>query len=88
MSIWYDHDGKPNTSLVLMASDTIANLSGHNIELGRVPAEAVHRLKLEVEFPGGCPGDALTFDIRFDLVSDGFGFGDSEISENYFSVPT
>ena len=86
MSIWWDHDGNPNTSLVLVASDTIANLSCHNIELGGLPAEAVHRLKLELEFPGGCPGDSLSFDILFELASDGFGFGDSEISENYLSA--
>lgn len=86
MSIWYDDDGKPNTSLVLVASDTIANLNCHEIRLGGLPAEAVHQLKLEVEFPGGCPGHSLSFDIIFQLASD--GFADSEISQNYFSVPT
>jgi len=87
MSIWYDHDGSPNTSLVLVASDTIANLDCREIMLGGLPAGAVRRLELEVEFPGGCPGHGLGFDILFELASDGFGFADSEMSENYFSVP-
>ena len=86
MRIWYDHDGNPSTSLVLVASDTIANLNCHEIMLGGLPAEAVHQLKLEVEYAGGCPGHSLSFDIIFQLASD--GFADSEISQNYFSVPT
>ena len=87
MSIWYDDDGRPGTPLVLVASDTIANLNCHEVNLGGLPAEAVHQLKLEVEFPGGCPGDSLSFDILFELASDGFGFADSEMSRNSFSAP-
>jgi len=86
MSIWYDDDGKPNTSLVLVARNTIANLNCHEIELGGLPAEAVHRLKLEVEYVGPCPTHGLSFDIIFQLAGD--GFADSEISHNYFSGPT
>lgn len=87
MSIWYDDDGNPDTPLVLVASGTIADLNCHEIELGGLPAGAVHRLKLEVEYVGPCPTRGLSFDIVFELASDGFGFADSEISENYFSVP-
>ena len=85
MRIWYDDDGNHNTSLVPVASDTIANLDCYDIKLGGLPAEEVHQLKLEVEFPVGCPGDRLSFDILFQLASN--GFADSEISQNYFAVP-
>jgi len=34
ISIWYDDDGNPSTSPVLVASDTIANLNCHEIMLG------------------------------------------------------
>lgn len=89
MSIWYDHDGNPSTSLVLVASGTIADLNCHEIKLGGLPAEAVRQLKLEVEYVGPCPTRGLSFDISFELAGDGFaGFADSEISQNYFSVPT
>lgn len=92
MSIWYDDDGRPGTPLEPVASGTIANLNCHEIMLGGLPAEAVHQLKLEVEYPGGCPGCGLSFDIAFQVVQldgDGFaGFADSETSQNYFSVPT
>jgi len=85
MSIWYDHDGNPDTSLLLVASDTIADLDCHEVMLGELPAEAVRQLKLEVEYAGPCPTRGLSFDIIFQLV--GGGFADSEISENYFSAP-
>lgn len=91
MSIWYDDDGKPDTPLEPVAKGTIANLDCHEIELGGLPAEAVHQLKLEVEYVGPCPTHGLSFDIVFQLIQlegDGFaGFADSEISQNYFSVP-
>ena len=88
MRIWYDDDGQPDTPVVLVASDTIANLNCHEIKLGELPAQAVRQLKLEIEYVGPCPTRGLSFDILFELASDGFGFADSEISENYFSVPT
>jgi hypothetical protein len=87
MSIWYDHDGRPDTSLVLVASDTIANLDCHEIELGSLPGQVVRQLKLELEYDGPCPTRSLSFDLVFALASDGFGFGDSEISQNHFSAP-
>jgi len=97
MSIWYDDDGRPDTPLVLVASGTIAALDCHEIELGSLPAEAVRQLKLEVEYIGPCPTSGLSFDIIFELAgkdalveSLGFktyGFADSEISQNNFSVP-
>ena len=87
MSIWYDHDGNPDTSLLLVASDTIADLDCHEIMLGELPAEAVRQLKLEVEYVGPCPTRGLSFDIVFELASDGFGFADSEVSQNHFSAP-
>ena len=85
MSIWYDHDGNPDTPLVLVANGTIADLNCDAIELGSLPAEAVRQLKLEVEYVGPCPTRGLSFDIIFQLV--GGGFADSEISQNYFSAP-
>ena len=85
MSIWYDDDCSPYNSLVPVASDTIANLDCQEIKLGGLPAEEIHQLKLEVEFPGGCPGNSLSFNITFQLA--GNGFADSETSQNYFSVP-
>ena len=85
MSIWYDHDGNPDTSLLLVASGTIANLDCNEIMLGLLPAEAVRQLKLEVEYAGPCPTRSLSFDIIFQLA--GGGFADSEISQNYFSPP-
>ena len=85
MSIWYDHDGDPDTSLLLVASDTIADLNCHEVMLGELPAEAVRQLRLEVEYAGPCPARGLSFDIVFELV--GSGFADSEISQNYFSAP-
>ena len=87
MSIWYDDDGNPDSSLVLVASGTIADLNCHEIELGELPAEAIRQLKLEVEYVGPCPTRGLSFDILFELASDGFGFADSEVSQNYFSAP-
>jgi predicted ribosomally synthesized peptide with SipW-like signal peptide len=86
MSIWYDDDGKPGTSLEMVASGTIADLNCHEIRLGGLPAGAVRQLKLEVEYIGPCPTHGLSFDIIFQLAGD--GFADSEISQNYFSVPT
>jgi predicted ribosomally synthesized peptide with SipW-like signal peptide len=85
MSIWYDHDGNPDTSLLLVGSETIADLDSHEVMLGDLPAEAVRQLKLEAEYVGPCPTRDLSFDIVFELV--GGGFADSEISQNYFSVP-
>ena len=85
MSIWYDADGNPNTPLVLVASGTIANLNCHEIMLGGLPAGEVRQLKLEVKYGGSCPSHDLSFNIIFQLAGD--GFGDSEISQNYFSVP-
>ncbi len=85
MSIWYDHDGNPDTSLLLVASDTIADLNCNEIMLGELPAEAVRQLKMEVEYVGPCPTRSLSFDIVFGLV--GGGFADTEISQNYFSPP-
>ncbi len=85
MSIWYDHDGNPETSLLLVAGDTIADLDCHEIMLGPLPAGAVRQLKVEVEYVGPCPAHGLGFDIIFELVSS--GFVDSEISHNYFSAP-
>lgn len=86
MSVWYDHDGNPDTSLLLVASDTIANLDCNEIMLGELPAEAVRQLKLEAEYIGPCPTRSLSFDIVFELVGGG-GFADSEVSQNYFSPP-
>lgn len=98
LSIWYDDDGKPDTSVVLVARDTIANLDCHEVRLGGLPAEAVRQLKLGVEYYGSCPAHGLTFDIIFELAGKDavveslgfktFGFADSEISQNNFSVPT
>ena len=98
MSIWYDDDGRSDTPLVLAASSTIANLDCHEIELGDLPAEAVRPLKLDIEYVGPCPTSSLSFDIIFELVSKDtlveslgfktYGFADSEISQNNFSVPT
>jgi predicted ribosomally synthesized peptide with SipW-like signal peptide len=96
MSVWYDDDGQPDTAVVQVASGTIANLDCHEIELGNLPAQAVRQLKLEVEYRGPCPTHDLSFDIVFELTGNmalesmefkTFGFADSEISENYFSVP-
>ena len=97
MSVWYDDDGRPDTPLVLAASSTIANLDCHEIELGELPAEAVRPLKLDIEYVGPCPTSSLSFDIIFELVSKDdlveslgfktYGFADSEISQNNFSVP-
>jgi len=96
MRIWYDDDGDPGTALVRVASRTIADLDCHEIELGPLPAGAVRQLKLEVEYNGPCPTHDLGFDIVFELTGNmalesmefkTFGFADSEISENCFSVP-
>ena len=97
MSIWYDDDGQPDTPVVLVASDTIANLDCHEIKLGGLPAQAVRQLKLEVEYVGPCPTHDLGFDTIFELTGNmplesmsfkTFGFADSETSQNYFSMPT
>jgi hypothetical protein len=85
MSVWYDHDGSPDTSLLLMASDAVGDLHCHEFMLGELPAGAVRQLKLEVEYVGPCPAGGLSFDIVFQLI--GNGFADSEISQNYFSAP-
>jgi hypothetical protein len=85
LSVWYDHDGNPDTSLLLVASDTIASLDCHEIMLGELPAEAVRQLKLEVEYVGPCPTRSLGFDMVFELI--GGGFADTEISHNYFTPP-
>ena len=85
MSVWYDHDGNPDTPLLLVATDTVADLHCHEFMLGELPAEAVHQLKLEVEYVGPCPTHSLSFDTVFQLIGD--GFADSEISQNYFSAP-
>jgi predicted ribosomally synthesized peptide with SipW-like signal peptide len=86
MAIYYDADGSPATSLVLVASGTMANLDSHEIGLGPLPAGVVRQLKLEVRYlPGQCPSSDLSFDIIFQLASD--GFGDSEISQNYLWGP-
>jgi predicted ribosomally synthesized peptide with SipW-like signal peptide len=85
MSVWYDHDGNPDTSLLVVASDTIADLDCHEIELGLLPAGALRQLKLEAEYVGPCPTRSLSFDIVFQLIGD--GFADSEISHNYLSGP-
>jgi len=97
MSIWYDHDGNPDTSLLLVASDTIADLDYREVMLGELPTEAIRQLKLEVEYVGPCPTSSLNFDIVFELASKkgveasrvfkAYGFADSEISQNTFSVP-
>ena len=98
MSVWYDHDGNPDTSLLLVvASDTIANLDCHEILLGELPAESIRQLKLEVEYVGPCPSRGLSFDIIFELASKhgveasrgfkAYGFADSEMSQNTFSAP-
>jgi predicted ribosomally synthesized peptide with SipW-like signal peptide len=98
MGIWYDDDGDPDTALVLVASDTIAELNCYEIELGELPAGAVRPLRLEVAYTGPCPTSGLSFDIIFELVTKDalveslgfktYGFADSEISQNCFSVPT
>jgi predicted ribosomally synthesized peptide with SipW-like signal peptide len=85
MSIWYDHDGNPDTSLLLAASATVADLYCHELMLGELPAEAVRQLKLEVQYVGPCPTHSLSFDMAFQLIGD--GFVDSEISQNHFSGP-
>ncbi|UCD22053.1 MAG: hypothetical protein JSW22_08600, partial [Chloroflexota bacterium] len=85
MSVWYDHDGDPDTSPLLVASDTVADLHCHEFMLGPLPAGAVRPLKLEAEYVGPCPTRSLSFDIVFELI-DG-GFADSEISQNHFSAP-
>lgn len=85
MSVWYDHDGNPDTSLLQVASDTIADLNCHEFMLGELPAEAIRQLKLEVAYVGPCPTRSLSFDIVFELV--GGNFADSEVSQNYFSPP-
>ena len=85
MSIRYDHDGNPDTSLLLVASGTIADLNCDEIKLGELPAGAVRQLKLEVGYAGPCPTRGLSFDIVFQLA--GGGFADTEISQNYFSAP-
>jgi hypothetical protein len=95
--MWYDHDGNPDTLLLLAASDTIANLDCHEVMLGELPAGAVRQLKLEVEYIGPCPTGGLSFDIVFELVTKDakveslgfktYGFADSEISYNSFSGP-
>ncbi|OGN97201.1 MAG: hypothetical protein A2Z77_06440 [Chloroflexi bacterium RBG_13_51_36] len=96
MSIWYDDDGQPDTPVLLVASNTIANLDCHEIRLGDLPAQAVRQLKLAVEYNGPCPTHDLDFDIIFELTGNmafesmsfkKFGFADSEISENCLSVP-
>ena len=97
MRIWYDDDGMPDTVLVLAASDTVADLDCREIELGDLPAGAVRSLKLEIEYVGPCPTSSLNFDIVFELASKNalveslgfktYGFADSEISQNTFSVP-
>ena len=98
MRIWYDDDGNPDTELVLLASDTIAGLNCREVTLGDLPAGAVRQLKLEVEYIGPCPTSSLSFDIVFELAGKDatveslglktYGFADSEISQNDFSVPT
>jgi len=85
MSVWYDEDGDPDTSPLLVASDSLASLNCNEIMLGLLPAGAVRQLKLEVEYVGPCPTRSLNFDIAFELVSD--GFADSEISRAFFSGP-
>ena len=85
MSVWYDHDGNPDTSLLLVASDTITDLNCHDIMLGELPAESIRQLKLEAEYVGSCPTRSLSFDIVFQLI--GGGFADTEISQNCFSAP-
>ena len=85
MTIWYDSDGDPDTPVVLVKSDTIANLNCHEIKLGGLTAGAVRQLKLKVEYSGPCPTHDLSFDIIFQLA--GGGFADSEISQKNFAVP-
>jgi hypothetical protein len=97
ISVWYDHDGNPDTSLLLVASDTIAGLDCHEFLLGELPAEAVRQLMMEIEYIGSCPSRGLSFDIIFALASKhgveasrgfkAYGFADSEMSQNSFSAP-
>jgi predicted ribosomally synthesized peptide with SipW-like signal peptide len=85
MSVWYDDDGDPDTSPLLVASETIAGLDCHEIGLGPLPAGAVRPLKLEAEYVGPCPAHDLSFDIVFQLIGD--GFADTEIGQALFSGP-
>jgi predicted ribosomally synthesized peptide with SipW-like signal peptide len=96
VSIWYDDDGQPDTPLLLVASNTIANLNCHEFKLGDLPGGAVRQVKLQVEYGGPCPTHDLDFDIAFELTGNmalesmsfkTVGFADSETSENHFSVP-
>lgn len=68
MRIWYDHDGLPETTLMLVGSGTIGRLVCHEIELGPLPGEATRQLKLEISPYEGSSGDSLTFDIVFELI--------------------
>jgi predicted ribosomally synthesized peptide with SipW-like signal peptide len=85
MSVWYDHDGNPDTSLLLVVSDSLGDLHCHEFMLGPLPAGAVRALKLEAAYVGPCPSQSLTFDTVFQLIGD--GFADSEISQNHFTGP-
>ena len=70
VNIWYNDDGDPETALVMVVdSDTIADLSCEESELGVLPAEAKRQFKI-VAYPntGSGPGDSLSFDIVFELV--------------------
>jgi len=101
MDVWYDDDGDPETPLVLVESDPIADLDCEEIELGMLPGGAERQLKLEIRADEGTPGDSLSFDIQFELIGIFFiededdgeiivmysGFGDSEASlDSYLEV--
>lgn len=68
MKIWYDDDGLPETTLMLVGGGTIGGLACHEIELGLLPAEATRQLKLQIIPYEGSGGDSVTFNIVFELI--------------------
>ena len=77
--IWYDGS--------LVASGTLHELAGEQIELGWLPAENFRYVTIVLHATAGSPGDYLGWDVQFVLIQDGGVFSDTEVSlGNFFQL--
>jgi len=74
--IWYDGS--------LVASGTLHELAGEQIELGWLPAENFRYVTIVLHATAGSPGDCLEWDMQFELVDS---WSDTEVSlGNFFQL--